>query len=155
MAEFLRAEPLPPRACPSAAQSAGVRWRRLWLPTPAMAALSVLLAALLLWFGWHFLQWAIVHAQWRGASSEACPDERGACWAFVIARWRPWLVGGYPADQTWRAWSAFALFVVFWAWVLRRPADAGAGRVLWGFLLLPVLMMLLLLGGGPLPFVPP
>jgi len=96
-----------------------------------------------------------VHAQWRGTSSEACPDEHGACWAFVIARWRPWLVGGYPAGELWRAWTAFGLFVVFWAWVLRRPTDSGAGRVLWGFLLLPVLMSFLLLGGGPLAFVPP
>ena len=155
MNAFVRSEPLPPRAAPLAVEAASARWRRLWFPTPAMAALSVLLAVLLAWAGWHFLQWAVVHAQWRGTSSEACPDTRGACWAFVLARWRPWLLGTYPAEEAWRAWGAFALFAVFWAWALRRPARADAGRVLWGFLLLPVVMLLLLLGGGPLAFVPP
>jgi general L-amino acid transport system permease protein len=155
MAEFLRSTPLPPRAAPARYASARARWQTVWFPTPAMGALSLLLALALAWAGWHFLQWALVHAQWRGASSDACRDDHGACWAFVIARWKPWLVGGYPADQLWRAWTSFGMFILFWVWALRRPHDATAARVLWGFLLLPVVILLLLLGGGPLVQVPP
>src|SRR4051812_33070122 len=106
MSVFVRSEPLPPRVAPLAVEGAAARWRRLWFPTPGMAALSLLLAVLLAWAGWHFLQWGLLHAQWRGTSSEACPDTRGACWAFVLARWRPWLLGTYPPEQAWRAWGA-------------------------------------------------
>jgi len=155
MAAFVRTLPIAARPAPVATEAALVRWRRLWFPGPAMGALSVLLAVVLLLAGWRFAQWALVHAQWAGTSSEACPDVRGACWAFVIARWKPWLVGGYPGDQLWRPWTAFALFALFWVWALRRPADARATPVLWGFLLLPVVLGLLVLGGGPLPVVPP
>jgi general L-amino acid transport system permease protein len=38
---------------------------------------------------------------------------------------------------------------------VRRRPDADPARVLWGFVLLPVVLGALLLGGGPLAFVPP
>jgi len=155
MAEFLRALPLAPRPAPRLRIGAAARWRQVWFPTPAAGVLSLLLAAALLLAGWHFLQWALVHAQWRGASSEACPDARGACWAFVLARWKTWLVGHYPDAQLWRPWAGFALFAVFWAWTVRRPASAAPAPVLWGFVLLPLVLMLLLAGGGPLAPVAP
>ena len=102
---FVRQTPIDPRAAPVAAIAAPVRWRRAWFPTPAMSLLSLLLFALFALFGWRFFQWAIVHAHWRGMSSDACPGDAGACWAFVIARWKPWLVGNYPSSQLWRAWT--------------------------------------------------
>jgi general L-amino acid transport system permease protein len=153
MSEFVRTALLAPRAAPQSTAVAG--WRRAWFPSPAMGALSLLLLAALLVFGWRFVQWALLHAQWRGQSSEACVGGQGACWAFVIARWKPWLVGNYPAEQLWRAWTAFGLFAAFCGWIALRPAAAAAGRMLWGFLALPVLLFLLLLGGGPLPVVRP
>jgi len=155
MSEFLRALPLAPRPAPARTVPAAARWRQLWFPSRTAGVLSVLLAAALLLAAWHFLQWALVHAQWRGSSSEACPDARGACWAFVLARWKTWLVGAYPDAQLWRPWTGFALFAAFWVWAVRRPATAAPTPVLWGFLLLPVLLLLLLAGGGPLAPVPP
>ena len=154
MTEFLRALPLEPQPAPAAAP-ARARWQRVWFPTPALGVLSLLLAAAVVFVGWHFLQWAVVNAQWRGTTSESCPNQHGACWAFVIARWKPWLVGNFPDAQLWRAWGAFALFAAFWGWAVRRPPQADASRVLWGFVLLPVVLLLLLTGGGVLPAVPP
>lgn len=154
MGEYLRTLPLEGRPAPLREPGPG-RWRRIWFPTPALGVFSLLLAAALVFFGWRFLQWAIVHGQWSGTSSESCPNEHGACWAFVIARWKPWLVGTYPDAQLWRAWGAFGLFAAFWVWAIRRPAAADPAGVLWGFLLLPIVLLLLLLGGGPLPVVPP
>lgn len=116
-----------------------------------LLALLVLVLPLL----WGFFQWALWNAHWAGTSSQACQDSDGACWAFVIARWKPWLVGDYPADQLWRPWLCFAAFALFWVWVLRRSREASLLGVLLGFLLLPAAFFLLLLGGGPLPFVPP
>lgn len=155
MTDFVRSTLVAARPAPADVTPALLRWRRTWFPTPATGVLSLLLLAALLVFGWRFLQWAIVHAQWRGESSEACVSDRGACWAFVIARWKPWLVGSYPTDQLWRAWTCFAAFLLFWGWVVSRPRTAAATQVLWGFLLLPAVLFLLLLGGGPLPLVPP
>lgn len=153
MTEFVRGTLIAPRAAPPAALAAG--WRRTWFPSPALGVLSLLLLAALLVFGWRFLQWALVNAQWRGENSEACTGGQGACWAFVIARWKPWLVGGYPTPELWRAWTGFGLFLLFCAWIAVRPASAAGGRRLWGFLALPPVLFLLLVGGGPLPVVPP
>src|SRR5215471_524533 len=91
---FVRQALIDPRGAPVAAP---IHWRRALFPTPAIGVLSLLLLALFALFGWRFLQWSFVHAHWLGDSSEACPGEAGACWAFVIARWKPWLVGNYPS----------------------------------------------------------
>lgn len=155
MSSYVRQTLIEPRAVPVVATPAFIRWRQAWFPTPAMSLLSLLLLAVFIAFGWRFFQWAIVHAQWRGTSSEACTGDAGACWAFIIARWKPWLVGDYPADQLWRAWACFAGFALFWTWVVRRAHGASMQRVLLGFILLPLAFFVLLVGGGPLPIVAP
>jgi general L-amino acid transport system permease protein len=151
---FERQTPIGPRAAPVAPVTALGRWRRLLFPTPAIGVLSLALLVLLVVAGWRFFAWAVVDAHWRGTSSEACPGE-GACWAFVVARWKPWLVGNYPSDQLWRPWTCFAIFALVCVWVARRPRAASLARVLPGFVLLPVAFFLLLIGGGPLPIVVP
>jgi len=155
MTEFVRTSPLDARAAPVATEGARARALRTWFPTPASSVVSVLLALALLFSGWHFLQWALVNGQWSGASSESCPSTGGACWAFVIARWKPWLVGTYPSAHLWRAGLAFALFAAFCAWAFSRPTGAHASRIVWSFGALPIVLALLLRGGGPLPVVPP
>jgi general L-amino acid transport system permease protein len=155
MTRFVRQALIGPRELPAAASPASARWRAAWFPNPAMGALSLALALLFVLAAWNFLQWAVVHAHWRGTNSDACAGDAGACWAFVLARWKPWLVGDYPLDQLWRPWTCFAAFAVFWIWVVRRVHTASMGRVLVGFVLLPLAFFLLLLGGGPLPVVPP
>jgi general L-amino acid transport system permease protein len=156
MTRYVRQNLIEPRRVPAIATPALVRWRELWFPTPAMGALSLLLLALLIVFGWRFLQWSLLNAQWLGSSSEACPSDAGACWAFIVARWKPWLVGAYPADQLWRAWTCFAAFGLFWTWVVQRSHVASMQRVLLGFIALPIVFFLLLLGGvPPLPYVAP
>jgi general L-amino acid transport system permease protein len=155
MTRFVRQTPIEPRRAPVDATAGLVRWRRIWFASPAMGTLSLLLTAAFVVCGWRFFQWAIVHAHWRGSSSDACPGDAGACWAFIVARWKPWLVGDYPSEQLWRAWACFAAFVLFWIWVVRRSHAASIQRVLLGFILLPVAFFQLLVGGGPLPTVPP
>lgn len=154
-AVFVRDDLIAGRPAPRSAPPALQRWREAWFGSPAMGALSVLLIASFVFLGWRFVDWALLHAHWRGTNSAACEGEAGACWAFVTARWKPWLVGDYPSDQLWRAWACFAAFAVFWTWVVRRAHDASLQRVLLGFVLLPVAFVALLLGGGPLPVVPP
>lgn len=154
-AHFVRQALIAPRGPPVAAIAAPIRWRRGLFPTPAAGVLSLVLLLVFVVAGWRFFQWAIVHARWLGDSSDACTGDAGACWAFVIARWKPWLIGNYPSDQLWRAWTCFAAFAVFWTWVVRRSHAASLQRVLLGFIVLPAAFFLLLIGGGPLPVVVP
>src|ERR1044072_1991570 len=139
MGRFVRAALIAPRTAPVGAAPAFTRWQRTWFPGPVMGAISLLLLAVFVFAGWRFFDWAIVHAQWTGPSSESCPDRRGACWASVTSRWKPWLVGDYPSDQLWRAWACFAAFALFWTWVVRRSHGASLQRVLMGFVVMPVL----------------
>jgi general L-amino acid transport system permease protein len=155
MTAFVRDTLIAPRPQPRTGPPALVRWRQAWFASPALGLLSLLLLALFVVLGWRFVDWAVLHAHWRGSNSAACEGADGACWSFVVARWKPWLVGGYPSDQLWRPWLCFGAFAGFWTWVVRRAHDASLQRVLLGFVLLPVAFVLLLLGGGPLPVVPP
>ena len=154
MSHVVRSSTIEPRLPPSVQVAAATRWRLAWWPTPALGALSLVLAVALVVFGWRAFTWAVLHAHWRGSSSADCPGDDGACWAFIVARWKPWLVGDYPSDQLWRAWACFIAFAVFWTWVVRRLQAASLRRVLIGFLVLPVGFFALLAGGGPLPAVP-
>lgn len=144
-----------PRRAPVVTIPLRIRWQQLWFPTPAMSLASIVLLVAIVWFGWRFFQWAIVHAHWSGSNSDACPPDGGACWAFMTARWRPWLVGAYPVEELWRAWLSFGVFIAYWIWLVRRPPGAATARALWGFVLLPAVLFVILLGGGPLPVVPP
>lgn len=155
MPHFVRQTLIPPRSVPLIGASPAVRWRNALAPTPAMGLLSAVLLSALVYWGWQFLQWALLYAHWYGSNSDACPGDAGACWAFVGARWKPWLVGDYPSGQLWRAWTCLGGFGLFWIWVVRRSAAASMRRVLLGFMLLPVAFVALLVGGGPLPVVAP
>jgi general L-amino acid transport system permease protein len=152
---FVRAALTGPREPPLDPVPRATRWRRAWLPTPWLGALALVLAAALLVAGWRFFAWAVLHAHWAGGSSAACPGDDGACWAFVVARWKPWLVGDYPTGQLWRPAVCFIVFAGFWTWTVRRSRSARLDHVLLGFVVLPIGFLLLLVGGGPLPAVPP
>lgn len=154
MEHVVRSSVIAARPPPVVVLAPATRWRMSWWPTPALGALSLVLATILVVFGWRAFSWAVLHAHWLGSSSADCPGDDGACWAFIVARWKPWLVGDYPSDQLWRAGACFFAFAAFWAWVVRRAHTASLRRVLIGFLVLPVAFFLLLAGGGPLPAVP-
>ena len=154
VSRFLRSATIEARLPPVLQIAAATRWRRAWWPTPTLGALSLVLALALVIFAWRAFSWAVLHAHWRGTSSADCAGDDGACWAFIVARWKPWLVGDYPSDQLWRAWACFIAFAVFWTWVVRRVHTASLGRVLLGFVVMPLAFFALLSGGGLLAAVP-
>lgn len=114
--------------------------------TPGNAAFTLALLALAWWLLPGFFRWAIVGATWVGETRAACAPT-GACWAFVGARAKLFLVGRYPWDQAWRPGLAFALLVVL-AW----GALAGgrhAGKFLAALVVaLPPVAGVLLVGGA-------
>ena len=116
------------RHAPVASMTVARRLRRMWFATPATGVLSVALLLVVALCGWRLSAWAILDAHWRGSASAACEGTGGACWAFVIARWKPWLVGNYPAGELWRAWTCFGAFAIFWTCVARRSRTSQCGR---------------------------
>ena len=149
--EVLTAQRVPPVTAAPISMS----MRRLLFPSPAIGLVSVVIVVTLVVYGARFVSWALLNAHWRGLSSEACPGHAGACWAFVVARWKPWLVGSYPLELAWRPATCFAVFVLFCVWAVMREKRASIGHVLWGLFVLPVVMFIVLRGGGPLTVVPP
>jgi general L-amino acid transport system permease protein len=101
------------------------------------------------------LDWAILSADWRGATRADCTGE-GACWVFIGARLGQFLYGFYPEAERWRVDLA-AVLVLAAATVFAVPrlsARVAAGTIA---LLLAMALGYGLLAGGAagLPTVAP
>jgi general L-amino acid transport system permease protein len=86
---------------------------------------TIVLGVLLAYFGYAFVQWAVVHAVWSlppGGSSQPCRavNGQGACWAVIVERARFMLFGSYPSGDQWRAQVVCVLFVSLYAASLVR-----------------------------------
>ena len=75
--------------------------------------LTVVLAVFLLWIGYPFFEWAILHAVWR-PDATACRATQGACWGFIAEKHRLILFGTYPYEQHWRPAAATVLLLGLW-----------------------------------------
>lgn len=118
-----------------------------------MATLTLFLVAI---YGMvPFLDWAVLSADWRGASRADCSGE-GACWIFIQQRAGQFFYGFYPEAERWRIDSA-AIFVaaalaLFWVPRISHRGITG------GFaLLIALLAGFVLLKGGvaELPTIEP
>ena len=73
------------------------------------------LTVLALWLVWEaappFIAWALVNADWTGATRDACSRD-GACWVF-IKEWSGQLIyGRYPIDERWRVNLGAVILIV-------------------------------------------
>jgi general L-amino acid transport system permease protein len=69
--------------------------------TPASAAMTLLLVALLGWALPPLWSWGIAHATWVADNRRGCAPG-GACWAFIAARFSLFFYGGFPPAERWR-----------------------------------------------------
>jgi general L-amino acid transport system permease protein len=128
---------------------ASIGWLRANLfPSWLSAAVTLVLAFLILRGLWSFVQWALVNAVWwvPDNQSQACRALHGvgACWAVVTEKYRFILFATYPFDQQWRPALAVAVFVaLFFVSALRRfrrkelalvwlAALTAIGVLMWG-----------------------
>lgn len=65
----------------------------------------------LLYFGFLFVDWGIVEAVVK-PDVQLCRASDGACWGFVVEKWRLILFGRFPYDEQWRAGVATGAVVV-------------------------------------------
>jgi general L-amino acid transport system permease protein len=117
--------------------------------TPLDAAVTLAVAALLVWAAVPLLRWLVLDATFVGRTREDCTGT-GACWVFVRARFGQFMYGFYPVAERWRV-DAAGVGLVLTTALLAWPRLPGK-RLLAGAALLlgPLLGIWLLAGGGPL-----
>ncbi len=117
--------------------------------TPLASLVTLLVTGLLLWAGWHALDWGVIHAVTTPdyAACKAAPH--GACWGFVAEKWRLILFGRYPYEQQWRpAAATAAVIAMLIATALPQLWSRRGGRVLAaGWLVAFTLFFTLMYGG--------
>ena len=106
--------------------------------------ITVVMAVLLGWLGYRFLDWAVLRAIWTlpGSSiadTQLCRAETaGACWALIHEKYRFILFGLYPYDQHWRPTICIAAFVGLyivsvdrrlWGWKIAAIWIAGLAAI--------------------------
>ncbi len=90
------------------------------------------------------VNWLILDATFVGDAA-ACRVADGACWSFIGAEFKLFMVGTYPGAETWRAIVSGALMVMLFVLTARHKLSPGVAAILWLFL--PVIVYWLL-GGG-------
>ncbi|CAN5671493.1 amino acid ABC transporter permease [soil metagenome] len=136
------------RAPPPPASFASRLRRRLFGGVVA-SAVTLLTLALLAWFAWHVFDWAVLRAV-TAPDIAACKAEgHGACWGFVVEKWRLILFGRYPYEAQWRpAVATLAVVALLVASALPRLwSRAGARWLALGWVAAFVVFFTLMFGG--------
>ena len=124
-----------------------VGWLRKNLFNGIINSIVTIILALLAIRGiWAVLDWAVIKADWVGATRDACTRD-GACWVFIRVRWEQFMYGFYPADELWRPRVFFASLAVL---IAAMAYEKTPGRKwIFGFFILiyPFLIAGLLFGG--------
>ncbi len=108
-APFVRAETLPPRPAPFAADGIGGWFARRLLATPADVAMTIVGFAAFVLIVVPMLRFLVFDAVWSGESRDDCIKASGACWPFVAAKFNQFVYGFYPYEELWRPNLVFAL----------------------------------------------
>jgi general L-amino acid transport system permease protein len=105
--------------------------------------LTALLAVIVLFLAWRFVDWAFIEAVWQ-PDARACRAAQGACWGFIVDKHRFILFGTYPYEEHWRPALATLLLIslwvfssirIFWKWWLGATWILGLtviGILMWG-----------------------
>lgn len=144
---------LPPARIPVTA----ARW--VWTNLFGSLGNSVL-TVIVLWILYRlvsrFVDWAFLSATVAPATIRDCIDNRGACWAFIQAKWRLILFGTFPYEEQWRPALALVLLTALivascapTVWRTRERSRWIGGAWLLG----SGLIILLMVGGLVLPRV--
>ena len=119
------AAPIASRPPPLSAGAGPLGWARVNLfSSLGSTIITVVLAALIAWWGFRFVEWALVHAVWSvPANTDGAPNTDacraaagiGACWAVIGDKYRLIMFGRYPYDEQWRPALVCLLFVSLYA----------------------------------------
>lgn len=88
--------------------------------------------------------WLLWDAVFVG-DAQTCRAADGACWSFVRAQFKLFMIGSYPIDLAWRPLLAFALLIALFIVTAKGSFKSSRLVGLWLFLPVPVYW---LVGGG-------
>ena len=125
----------------------GLYWlRKNLFPTPLNCLITIFLAIILGTALSYILDWAVFNSTWNSTAIE-CRQRQGACWSFIQEKARYIFFGHYPEDQQWRSMLfVLTFFILFLLGQFRR---FWSKSLLLAWIVLPLLMALILRGGGP------
>ena len=64
--------------------------------------MTLIVGAALAWGGWDLLEWGVLRAVAAAGLCGLQAASSGACWGFVVEKWRLIVFGRYPFEQQWR-----------------------------------------------------
>ena len=144
---FVRSETAPERPPPLAVGGV-IGWVRANLFRDVWTTiLTLVAAAIAIWFGIDMLRYMIIDAVWSAPDGAACRAPRvGACWAYVGRKLPYFVYGSYPVEARWRVDITLTIGAVLIAWLL-WPASPrkGLGAILF-FIVFPIVSFVLLYG---------
>ena len=108
------------------------------------SALTLLALAFLGYTVPPLVSWLVLDATFVG-DAETCRAAGGACWSFVGAEFRLFMIGTYPRTETWRALVPGIMLIGLFVVTARHMLSPAVAAVLWLGLPVPVYW---LLGGG-------
>jgi general L-amino acid transport system permease protein len=154
---FVRTEMATAEAPPLTERGA-VRWlRKNLFASPADTILTLLGLVIIAMVVPPMVDWALISAQWTGTDRSFCATTvqggiqpegwSGACWAFVVTKFKQFMFGRYPVDERWRVILVGIIFLVLLVPLMipRVPYKAINAIVFFG--VFPVLAYFLLVGG--------
>jgi general L-amino acid transport system permease protein len=112
--------------------------------SPLNSALTLLIMLVLALLVPKLLSWAIVNAVFA-PDPQACRAAKGACWGFIVEKFRLMTFGTYPYDQQWRPLAVMGIMLGLIGSTMRL---SWWGRPLWIAWAFGVPVMWLLMRGG-------
>jgi len=140
---------IPKPSLPAPAQTVGVvGWLRKNLfsswPNTIVTVLCFLLIA---YYGYLFLDWALLTADLGGVSSDACTSG-GACWTFINVRFPQFIYGFYPENLRWRIDIVYAMFATLIVLLVNERVPFKKWLAIFTLFVFPVIAFYLLYGGA-------
>lgn len=100
-----------PGLAPPVQSSGIIGWLRINLFNSWLNTILTLVGMGFIWFVFPpIISWTIIDASWTYSPSPCPPDTQGACWAFVMNKFRVLMAGLYPEEFLWRPVTAAGLF---------------------------------------------
>lgn len=115
--------------------------------TPVNSLLTFVALAFLFWTLPRLIQWALINADWLGTTRDDCSRE-GACWVFVIVRFKQFLFGFYPSSEYWRVVLSFCLVGFLMAWLLIEKTSKKGFIGFIAIFIYPIIAYFLFYGGA-------
>lgn len=134
-----------PARKPPVKQTGALAWMRAHLfNSISNTIITLLIIAALAYAIPALLSWAVFNAV-TVADPQTCKTAHGACWGFVVEKYRLMAFGTYPFEEQWRPLVATLVLITL---VIVTCIPAFWGRALIGAWVLGVPGILILMGGG-------